>query len=174
MTAKPSVRDLDKAAKDTQTVTREGELVQEQIHGVLVRHAITHADERGALTEVFDERWEFTTEPAIYVNTATIRPGQARGWVVHLEQDDRLFFLQGTAKLALYDPREESETFGLVNVFFLGDHDRALVRIPVGVVHAVKNVGDDEVIFLNLPTRPYTHDDPDKYRFPPDAIPYRL
>ena len=175
MASKPTVQGLDAASKDTQTVTRDGERVQEAIHGVLVRHAVTHADERGALTEVYDERWEFTVEPVSYVYSSTIRPGQVRGWVVHLEQDDRLFFVKGTAKLALYDAREGSQTFGLANLYFLGDHDRALVRIPAGVVHGVKNVGDDEVVFLNLPTEPYAHDDPDKYRFPLEGtIPIRL
>jgi dTDP-4-dehydrorhamnose 3,5-epimerase len=174
MAAPPNIQGLEHATKDPQTVTREGELVQERIHGVQVRHAVTHADERGTLTEIFDERWEFTLDPVPYVYASTIRPGQVRGWVVHLEQDDRLFFVKGTAKVGLYDAREGSPTFGLGNVFFLGDHDRALVRIPAGVIHAVRNTGTDEVVFINLPTQPYTHDDPDKYRFPPDGIPVRL
>src|SRR5258708_576790 len=83
--------------------------------GVLVRHAITRADERGTLTEMFAERWEFPTEPVPYVYTSTVRAGQVRGWVVHLEQDDRLFFIKGTAKLALYDARKGSETYGIAN-----------------------------------------------------------
>jgi dTDP-4-dehydrorhamnose 3,5-epimerase len=169
-----SVSGIEHAVKDQQTVTPEGERVQEQIDGVLVRHAPTHADERGTLTEVFDDRWAFTNDAVTYVYTSTIRPGRLRGWVVHLDQDDRLFFVTGTAKLALYDAREDSPTFGQVNVHFLGDHDRALVRIPPGVVHAVKNVGDDQVVFVNLPTLPYDHADPDKYRFPEGAIPVRL
>lgn len=156
-------------------MTRDGELVLEEIHGCLIRHSVTHADERGTLTEVFDERWEFTSEPVNYIYTSTIRADQVRGWVVHLEQDDRLFFVKGTAKVALYDAREDSETFGVVNIHYFGDHDRALVRIPAGVVHAVKNVGSDEVVFMNLPTQPYAHEDPDKYRFPrDDTIPVHL
>lgn len=175
MLPRPTVLGLERAVKDPQTVTRGGDLVQDEIDGVLVRHSVTHADERGTLTEVFDERWEFTTEPVAYVYTSTVRPDRVRGWVVHLEQDDRLFFITGTAKLALYDAREGSETFGRVNVHYFGDHDRALVRIPAGVVHAVKNVGNDDVVFVNLPTQPYAHEDPDKYRFPlDDSIPYRL
>lgn len=169
------VAGLERAAKDRQSVTAEGEPFQDEIDGVVVRHSVTHADERGTLTEIYDRRWGFTADPVEYVYCSTLRPGRVRGWVVHLEQDDRLFFVKGTAKLALYDAREGSETFGRVNVHYLGDHDRALVRIPAGVVHAVKNVGDDEVVFTNLPTRPYVHEDPDKYRFPlDDTIPHRL
>jgi dTDP-4-dehydrorhamnose 3,5-epimerase len=161
--------------KDPHRVTREGEPVQEALAGVFVRHSVTQADERGTLTEIYDERWELDADTVRFVYTSTIRPGLVRGWVVHLEQDDRLFFIKGTAKLALYDARENSETAGRVTVYYLGDHDRALVRIPAGVVHAVKNVGTDEVVFVNLPTQPYAHDDPDKYRFPlDDTIPFRL
>jgi dTDP-4-dehydrorhamnose 3,5-epimerase len=173
MAAKQGVRGLDQVS-DVQTALSEG-VGQEAIGGVVVRPALTHADELGTRAEVFDERWDFGAEPIVFVSIATIRPGQVRGWVVHFEQDNRLFFATGTAKLGLYDAREGSATFGLVNVFFLGSHARALVRIPVGVVHGIKNVGGDEVVFLDLPTRPYAHDDPDKYRFPLDGpIPYRL
>jgi dTDP-4-dehydrorhamnose 3,5-epimerase len=50
------------------------------------------------------------------------------------------------------------------------------VSIPAGVWHAVQNVGHDEAAFINMPSQPYRHDDPDKYRLPleNDVIPYRL
>ena len=111
-----------------------------------------------------------------YVYLVTLRPGSIRGWIVHLEQDDRLFLASGSIKVALYDAREDSRTVGQVNVFFGGTHDRALLSIPPGVFHAVKNVGHTEAVFVNLPSRPYLHEDPDKYRLPSDteAVPYRL
>ena len=41
---------------------------------------------------------------------------------------------------------------------------------------AVQNVGDVDALFVNLPTRPYRHENPDKYRLPldTDRIPFRL
>jgi dTDP-4-dehydrorhamnose 3,5-epimerase len=162
--------------KDAQTVTPDGESVQELIDGVAVRHATTHADERGDLCEIWDERWGFTPQTVPYVYFVELRPGSVRGWIVHLEQDDRLFIASGSIKVALYDAREDSVSVGLVNTFFFGTHDRALVRIPPGVFHAVKNVGHTDAVFVNLPSRPYLHEDPDKYRIPSDseAVPYRL
>jgi dTDP-4-dehydrorhamnose 3,5-epimerase len=58
----------------------------------------------------------------------------------------------------------------------MGAANRGLLTIPAGVVHAVVNVGTDEVRFVNMPTRPYDHERPDKFRPPPDTseIPYRL
>jgi dTDP-4-dehydrorhamnose 3,5-epimerase len=153
-----------------------GCLCKELIDGVKLRRPPTHADERGTICEVYDLRWGFTDDPLVYVYHVTIRPGQARGWVVHLKQNDRLFAYAGVLRIVLYDARTDSSTHGRVNVFHLGGHDRALLSIPAGVYHAVQNVGEHEGAFINLPSRPYEHEDPDKYRLPldNDVIPYRL
>ena len=170
------VEGFDQVVKDRPSVTPSGERLQELIDGVRLRPARTHADHRGELCEIFDERWDFTDDPVPFVYAVTLHPGSVRGWVIHLEQDDRLFFAVGTAKVALYDARDDSATCGLINVFHLGDNNRALLRIPPGVYHAVKNVGHTPALFINLPSRPYQHEDPDKYRVPIDSevVPYRM
>ena len=170
------IHGLEQARKDGASVTAEGESLQEQIEGVELRRPPTHADERGTITEVYDERWGFTDDPLVYVYHVTILPGQLKGWVVHREQNDRLFAYGGILKIVLYDARTDSPTYGRVNVFHLGGHDRALLSIPAGVFHAVRNVGAGEGAFVNLPSKPYEHDDPDKYRLPldNDVIPYRI
>jgi dTDP-4-dehydrorhamnose 3,5-epimerase len=169
-----SIVGLDLAAKDTQTVTSDGAPLLDPIEGVRVRRPRTQADERGTLCEIYDERWGFTDEPLPSAYYVTVRPGEVKGWSVHLRHDDRLFFASGVARLTLYDGRCSSPTFGHANVFHFGDHDRALVRVPAGVYHAVRNVGDGEVVFVSLPTQPYEHGNPDKYRLPigTDVIPY--
>ena len=161
---------------DVSTVTPEGERIEQRIEGVRVRPAVVHSDERGTLTEVLDPRWQLDDKPLVYVYQVTIRVGQTKCWVVHFEQDDRLFFDDGAVKVVLYDARKASSTFGLVNELFFGSATRALLRIPVGVFHAVVNIGESEVRFVNCPTRPYRHANPDKARLPldTDAIPYRL
>jgi dTDP-4-dehydrorhamnose 3,5-epimerase len=170
------VQGFDQAVKDRPTVTTSGEPLRELIEGVQLRPATTHSDHPGDLCEIYDERWGFTEGAAPFVYAVTLHPGSIRGWVIHLEQDDRLFFALGTGKVALYDARENSPTFGTVNVFYLGDNNRALLRIPPGVFHAVKNVGHTAALFINLPSRPYQHADPDKYRMPIDAevVPYQI
>jgi dTDP-4-dehydrorhamnose 3,5-epimerase len=167
---------LDQARKDLARVGTDGTSLEELIDGVEIRRAPTHADERGTLTEVFDSRWGFTDEPLVYAYQVTIGPGQVRGWALHLEQEDRLFLYGGVLRVVLYDARADSESHERVNVFHLGAYDRALLRIPAGIYHAVQNVGDVEGAFLNMPSQPYRHDDPDKYRLPldNDVIPYRL
>jgi dTDP-4-dehydrorhamnose 3,5-epimerase len=173
----PVVLDIAAAPiKDRPTVTPGGERLEDVIDGVAIRPAVVQSDERGTITEICSEDWAFTGEPLVYVYQTTVRQGQKKGWVVHFEQDDRLFFDNGATKLVLYDARGGSPTHGMVNELFFGSANRALVRIPAGVFHAVVNIGETELRFINLPTRPYRHGDPDKQRLPvdSDAIPYRL
>lgn len=171
----PPVLDVD-AELDAQSVTPEGERLMQQIAGVELRPAVTHSDERGSICEIFSPAWGFTDEPLCYVYESTIRPGVVKGWVVHYEQDDRLFFSQGSVKIVLYDARRDSPTHGLINELFFEAHNRGLLRVPAGVVHAVQNIGWTDAQFINLPTRPYRHEAPDKARLPLDteAIPYRF
>ena len=166
----------DAPLPEPQTVRPDGSRLGDLIDGVTVRTAVTHADERGQLCEVFSIEWGIGEGAAPYVYEVVLRAGSVRGWIVHLEQADRLFLSAGTCKVVLYDAREDSPTLGLINEFHLGDHRRGLVHIPPGVVHAVKNVGSGDARFINVPTRPYRHEAPDKHRLPRDtrAIPYEL
>ena len=62
----------------------------------------------------------------------------------------------------------------MLNVMTFGERNRALIVVPAGVWHAVQNVGEREATFINLPTRPYNYEDPDKFRLPlhNDLIPF--
>jgi dTDP-4-dehydrorhamnose 3,5-epimerase len=162
---------------DAPTVTASGERLESRIEGVLIRPATVQSDDRGTVTEILSESWDFgRDDPLVYVYQTTIRVGQKKGWVIHFEQDDRLFFDNGALKVVLYDAREGSPTYGMVNELFFGDAHRALLRIPAGVFHGIVNIGEHEARFINTPTQPYRHDRPDKSRVPADtdAIPYRL
>jgi dTDP-4-dehydrorhamnose 3,5-epimerase len=162
--------------KDVQTVTAGGDLVAPLIEGVRIRRAITHPDARGTVCEVYNPAWGIHEAPLVYVYQTTIRPHRIKGWVLHREQDDRLFFSLGTVKIVLYDDRPGSPTHKMLNEIHLGEHNRGLITIPRGVYHALENVGETDVLFINMPTRPYKHADPDKYRLPldTDLIPYRF
>jgi dTDP-4-dehydrorhamnose 3,5-epimerase len=165
-----------KGTKDEPIVAQDGRYLWQYIDGVHVRLATTHLDERGELCEVYNPDWGFSHEPLVYVYQATVRPGRVKGWVYHEHQDDRLFVSGGSLKIVLYDLREDSPTKGRINEIFLGDNRRGLVRIPKRVAHAVQNIGLDDASFINMPTRAYRHDNPDKYRISinSDQIPYRF
>lgn len=164
------------ARKFEQTVTSEGERIEPLIDGVVVRQAITHPDERGTLCEVYNPTWGLSDEPLVYVYQVTIRPGQVKGFVLHRTYSDRLFFSFGTVKVVLYDDREDSPTRGMLNELHFSEQNRSHLVIPPCVWHAVKNVGSTDALFVNCPSRPYNHEDPDKWALPPDSdlIPYEI
>jgi dTDP-4-dehydrorhamnose 3,5-epimerase len=160
--------------RDTQTTRPDGTRTVPFIAGVVVRSAVLHPDERGEICEIYNPAWGISDAPLVYVYQSTVRPGKTKGWVVHYEQDDRLFFSAGNVRIGLYDARKDSPTYQKLNVFTVTERNRALVMIPRGVFHGVQNVGTSEVVFVNMPTRPYNHENPDKYRLPlkNDLIPF--
>jgi len=160
---------LKAAVRDKQTVTAAGESVRRLTHGVQVRHLPTHADDRGSVTELFDPRWESYPDPVAYAYSFTIRPGYAKGWNLHRENEDRYAIIAGEMELVLFDPRSESPTCGEVCRIVLSEHHRCLVNIPKYVWHADRNIGATDAVVINFPTSPYDHANPDKYRLPLDT-----
>lgn len=164
------------AVRDAQTVTPDGERILDLIDGVRLRRSRTITDARGSLCEMFSHGWDFSDEPVVHVYEAMLRPGVIKGWVIHYESDDRLFFARGVARVVLYDAREGSPTHGIVNELYFDAANRGILRIPCGVIHAVQNIGLEDATFVNMPTRAYDHANPDKYRLPldSDVVPYRF
>ena len=160
--------------KDKQTVHPNGHSIQNRIHGVALRPLPTIADERGSICEMFDLRWHYHPDPLVYAYQVSIRPSATKGWVCHEYQDDRIFFSQGETLVVLFDGRKDSQTYQLINEFVVGDNNRVLLTIPAGVWHALRNIGSKDSFFVNMPTKPYNHHDPDKHRLPlqNDLIPY--
>lgn len=160
--------------KDQQSITQEGKLTQELIEGVKIRMAKTITDDRGTVCEIFNPAWDFHPDPLVFIYQVTIRPGKIKGWVKHTTYDDRSFISKGTIKVVLFDDREDSPTYKKLTVHYFDDHNRGLIIIPKGVIHALQNVGSEDAYFYNMPTKAYNHADPDKYRYPLDSakIPY--
>jgi dTDP-4-dehydrorhamnose 3,5-epimerase len=143
------------------------------IHGVTVRKLNVISDERGRLMEILrsDDK-EFSKFGQVYITTAY--PGVVKAWHCHKIQDDNMTVVKGMVKLVLYDDREDSPTKGVINEFFVGDHNRILVHIPRFVWHGFKCVSDAEAMIVNTVTECYRYDNPDEYRKPPHGseIPY--
>jgi dTDP-4-dehydrorhamnose 3,5-epimerase len=131
-------------------------------------------DNRGELSEIWTEARDPLGMPIVHVYMVSIRPGKMRGWQMHRKQYDRIFIQQGRLRVGLYDARPESPTEGMLNVMTFSDRNRALICIPPGVWHGIQNVCERESVFLNLPTRAYIYEEPDKVRLPAknDLIPF--
>ena len=135
------------------------------IDGLTVSPLVPNIDERGSLTELLTTR-DGPIEPIVHVYQVTASAGSIRAWVYHSRQYDRLAFVTGRFRIALYDIRPGSRTPNRLNVFVLGNDEPALVRIPPLVIHGVQNIGGETGTFINMPTRPYDPKHPDKRRLP--------
>ena len=143
------------------------------IAGVAIKRLTPIPDERGWLMEIL-RRDDDIFEKFGQVYVTAVYPGVVKGWHYHKLQTDNFCVLTGMVKLVLYDPRDDSSTRGMVNEFFLGEHNRLVVRIPPLVCHGFKGIGVKEALVLNVPTEPYRRDDPDEFRIHPhdNDIPY--
>lgn len=128
------------------------------IEGVVLTSLTSGADHRGSLSELLTTR-DGLDDPIVHVYQVFANPGSVRAWVFHRLQDDRLAFTNGRLRVVLYDLRPDRP---------------CLLRIPVFVAHGIENTGDTVASFINMPTRVYDPERPDKSRLPADhpGIPY--
>lgn len=149
--------------------------IENQIAGVELRRLTPMADGRGNLVVLMSDRFgETWRTPHAYMVTAA--PQSVRAWFYHKRQHDRLAYTNGHLRIVLYDLRPDSPTLGALNVVDVGAANMVLLTIPPFVVHGVQNLTDEEVAFVNMPTRAYDPANPDKSRLPKDhpGIPYHF
>jgi len=143
------------------------------IDGVRTHLLKKNCDERGFLMEILRKDDEIYQEFAqVYVSKNY--PGVVRAWHYHKLQDDFFCCISGMIKVAAYDAREGSPTRGQVQDYVLGEDHPLMLRIPMGVYHGYKTIGDHPSLLLNFPTKLYDHKNPDEYRVAWDhpSIPY--
>ncbi|MEM1386752.1 MAG: dTDP-4-dehydrorhamnose 3,5-epimerase family protein [Pseudomonadota bacterium] len=167
---------LEAAAEEEASVTEDGVPLAPQIHGSIEHKTVTHVDDRGTVTELWDDRWNFHPEPVTFAYTYTVREGRAKGWGLHKLHEDRYFLLDGRMEIVCYDVRPDSPTCGQISKIRLSPENPRMVTIPTHVWHANINIGAGSVRVINFPTMPYDHANPDKYRLPlrNDVIPYEI
>ena len=143
------------------------------IDGVVVKQLKVISDERGRLMEILrSDDPHFQKFGQVYLTTAY--PGVVKAWHYHRNQQDTFAVVKGMLKLVLFDSRDGSPTKGVVNEFFLGEHNPIFVVVPKLVFHGFKGIGTEEALVINVPTEVYTYASPDEYRAPPheNDIPY--
>jgi dTDP-4-dehydrorhamnose 3,5-epimerase len=127
-----------------------------KIHDVTVRPLTKFLDERGWLAELFrSDELDADLMPTMAYISMT-QPGVARGPHEHVDQTDYFCFIgPSNFKVYLWDARVDSPTAGAKQVFFAGVDSPLMVLVPPGVVHAYKNVGNENGIVFNGPNRLY-------------------
>jgi len=90
------------------------------------------------------------------------------------------FVVDGLVKIAVYDGRHGSSTFGHTSTFTVSPKNPGLLVIGPNLYHGWKNIGTNDAIIINMPTAMYDHEQPDALDLPWDSeaaqriIPYRF
>lgn len=162
------------AQKDSQLVNHDWQRIDQGIDGVIAREVLHVPRDHGVITETYRAEWDPTGLPVVHVYQSRLFPGAIGAWSCHAKSIDRLFCNQGHLKVVLFDGREESRTFGRVYELFVGDARPTFIILPTGIWHGLQNLGTNDALVLNYPTRAYDYEDPDHWRLPydTDQIPY--
>jgi len=126
------------------------------IEGVIVKPLRKFLDERGWLAELYreDERGDIPRPVMAYLSVTN--PGITRGPHEHVHQTDYFCFLgPSNFKIALWDNRKNSSTFGQKMTVYAGQDHPMMIIAPPGVVHAYKNIGTEVGSVINFPDKLY-------------------
>lgn len=138
------------------------------IEGVMIKELTTHADARGFFREIIRVTDPFFADGFAQWSHARNFHGVVKAWHVHRYQTDWWYCPIGNIKVALYDTRPESPTYGRLMELYMGDNYPPIVlRIPPGVAHGYK-VLSAEAHMLYITSQTYNpadegripHDDP--------------
>ena len=89
-----------------------------------------------------------------------------KAWHIHKHQVDWWYVALGRVKVALYDTREESPTYGQLQELLLGDEiEPCVLKVPPGVAHGYKVLSAEAHLFY-ITSR--TYDPADEGRIPHD------
>lgn len=95
----------------------------------------------------------------IYLTTAN--ENSIKGFHLHKTKTDHFCVIRGLAKMVLIDNRKGSQTYKQINEIIMGEENFKVVRVPVGVKHAFKNIGNGPVYMLNYMTPAFDVNHPD-------------
>lgn len=135
---------------------------------ILVKDVVMHPlkinkDESGILIETLRTDWSdiYGKSREFAMQYYSVTPsGIARDekvWHYHPTlQEDRFLVVQGSIIVAVADNREDSSTYGLLNLFKMkGDDNPYILLIPKKVLHGFMVVSEESAILLNFPTALY-------------------
>ncbi len=137
------------------------------IDGVKIKHLVKHTDDRGYFIEVVRDE-DGLVERFGQLSASLTYPGVIKAFHYHRKQDDIWFFPTGNAQVVLHDLRPDSPTYKQTDVYYMGEYNPVSLRIPVGVAHGYRVLGNQPAVITYLTTQSYNPEDPDEYRIPYD------
>ena len=118
------------------------------IDQVVLKDLVTHTDERGFFREVIRVTDDFFEEGFGQWSHSLMNAGVIKAWHIHKKQTDWWYVGNGVLKVALYDAREGSPTWGETMELLMGDdHPVRVLLIPPGVAHGCKCISGPSNLF---------------------------
>jgi dTDP-4-dehydrorhamnose 3,5-epimerase len=109
------------------------------IQGVTIKELTTFDDERGFFREIIRHTDDFFSDGFGQLSHSLVNGGVVKAWHGHNFQTQWNYVATGLIKVALYDNRETSETYGELMEFLCGESQLAQVYMfPSGVLHGYK------------------------------------
>lgn len=152
------------------------------IDGVDVLERNIFYDQRGFLIETFAQKKE--NGQSVYSYNSLTHPGFARDidqYHFHQRQQDRFTIVLGKMWILLFDARQNSPTWGRLEVVEVLGGDPAVkekktlpahtITIPEGVYHGIMNPGPSWAMLVNHPTVEYNPEDEGRILFSEVKIP---
>lgn len=122
--------------------------IAKPIEGVRIKELVRNKDERGFFEELIRKNDEFFAEGFGQLSHSFMHPGVIKAWHIHKTQVDWWYVARGDLHVGLFDKRENSPTYKLLNEFHLGEHGQNVVlKIPPGVAHGCKTTGGESELF---------------------------
>ncbi len=125
------------------------------IEGVQIDPITLWPDDRGYFLEIQRLSQVETTQ----VSAALSYPGTIKAFHYHQRQTDIWTPVSGMLQIALIDMREDSRTRGACNTMYAGTLRPWQIRIPPGVAHGYKVLGQESALLVYLTDRFYDPED---------------
>lgn len=136
------------------------------IDGVEIKPLTTYPDQRGFFREVIRITDSFFGEGFGQWSHTKSYQGVVKAWHIHRKQVDWWYVASGRVKVALYDARTGSITYGQVQELLLGeDMTPCVLKVPPGVAHGYRVLSAEAHLFYITSN---VYDPSDEGRIPHD------
>jgi len=116
-------------------------------------------DERGWLLKILTRKEMPKSDfGEIYITTA--HPGVIKANHYHRYTNEWFCVIRGSARLVLEDIESKDR-----KEILMGNTKLLTVKIPSGIAHAVKNIGNDTMYLVAIADQPYDDRKPDTYSY---------
>ena len=147
----------------------------DRIDGVMIRPYDLWPDDRGYFLEVIRARQGLAADfplESTQVSAALSYPGTIKAFHFHRHQTDLWVPAQGMFQIALVDLRSGSHTYGVKNTLYAGALKPWQIRIPPGVGHGYKVIGEGAAMLVYVTDRFYNPQDEGRIPYNDPSIAY--